>query len=52
MRAPIRAAAATLLAALVLAGCGRKPATQEAGGTSAAVGTKPDGSEPSSTSTV
>jgi len=37
MRAPIRAAAATLLAALVLAGCGRKPATQEAGGTSAAV---------------
>ena len=37
MRVPFRAAAATLLAALVLAGCGRKPATQETGGTPVAV---------------
>jgi putrescine transport system substrate-binding protein len=36
MRAPIRAATALLLAALVLVGCGRKPATQEADGTTTA----------------
>ena len=40
MRAAIRAATATFLAVLVLAGCGRKPSTPEAGQPAAAIASR------------